>query len=210
MRKTPHGLSDAAPRNAAPTFIALIDYDNAKFHKKEYSVTDVDANLESLSEYLVARCSEMSFEPGEVAVRLYGGWINERGHLTQRCQWIVARLDTIRGLRRNVRLLPHLVHSIAQRSDLQLKGTCRTSRSPPEQKMVDTMIAVDLLHYAALGHPILLATDDDDLVPAILAARLCRNPHIMLARRRPLGAGLNDDACLADGMRLFSLPGAGS
>jgi hypothetical protein len=73
--------------------------------------------------------------------------------------------------------------------------------------MVDTLIAVDMLHYTNFNPPVSLAlvTDDDDLVPALLAASLQSISACCLLRQRDVGHGLNDDHLLMQNIHIVKV-----
>ena len=83
---------------------------------------------------------------------------------------------------------PHMVH---------LPNTLRQQRSDsqPTQKMVDTALAADLLHWARHSPDewALVLAEDDDLVPPIFTAEAWIQPHggrAFLVRTRTQGAYL--------------------
>lgn len=188
-----------------PDFIVLADYDNVRLEKRERSQADVDSNLASLATAIAALLASEVSREDSIILRLYGGWITELGQYSQRGQWMLAGLQSARGLFSGVRMVPEVVTSLASRPSSHLIGLLRTQRTPLEQKMVDTLLAVDLVHFADQGQSVLLASDDDDMVPPLLHASQ-RAVSISLARRRNQGVGLNDGTCGLHGVRFLLLP----
>ena len=186
----------------------LIDYDNVRPPGHETSPDVVEQNLlvvvRSLTEWLAAHGELRS---NEVELRFYGGWTSASAHFTQRGDWMLKRLSASRGLFSGIRVHPVLSLAIAESNACVLRGLCRTRNGQQEQKMVDSMICVDLMHYSRhLKGTIVTASDDDDLVPALLAASLrCALP-LRLLRHRIASHGLNDHHLLASNIVIAELP----
>jgi len=186
------------------TAIVLVDYDNIR-PIAEQATNDAADNLIRIREWIADALTQIPVKVNEVSLRIYGGWTDEQGTLTRKGNWVLASLSNVRGLLNGVRYLPYLPISIAAKQ-LRLKGLYRTNRSLPEQKMVDTLMAVDALHFCE-GEPVVLAiaTDDDDLVPVLLAASMKHCKACCLLRFRRKGEALNDEALDDQGVRVIKL-----
>lgn len=185
----------------------LIDYDNARPYRAERSVIDVQANAHAIIDACLGLLCDLGHYRGELHVRLYGGWLTERGEYTPRGEWLLGALPSLRGRRRTWRVLPEIALSIMHYPGTPLVGSYRAARTGSEQKMVDTMLAVDMLFVATSpGGKLVLVTDDDDLVPPTLAARTLTTDLLIVARRRAAGAGLNDAVCTQCGVAYVRLP----
>ena len=186
-----------------PSLAALIDYDNVRDVTRENTRADVQSNLERIADVLVRVATQCQLD--EVQCRLYGGWTFRDGQYTERATWMLASLTIIRGLRSGVRLLPHLVEAPVVAPALSLRGTYRRGDSPEtSQKMVDTLLTVDAVHLVRFG-PVLIGSDDDDLVPAALHCAATEPQSTTILRRRTQGAGLNDHCLTAVGAAFFLL-----
>lgn len=190
--------------------IIFADYDNIVPPQKEYSADDVEANLVLIVDSLVAEIASWSnHEIREVSFRFYGGWIGDSGVHTSRGGWLLSRLNAGRGLRSGIRVLPTMITAIAERAAYPLAGSFRTRSGRSEQKMVDTMLAVDLIYYArTTRHPLIVASDDDDVVPAALSASTNPCGGIWMLRHRDPHRGVNDMHLSDCGVKLHVLPTA--
>lgn len=185
--------------------IVLVDYDNIRKDRVERSLADAEANLLEIAGILSAECARANPLVAEIGLRLYGGWITNRGQYSQRAQMLLATLASARRKLNGVSVRPDLAFQLANTQHARFVGTLREDRSPPVQKMVDTLMAIDLLTLSE-NFPVFLATDDDDLVPAIAAAAFRSAQPAYLVRRRPEGAGLNDDVCRSMNVKFIRLP----
>ena len=156
------GLKSEAQHLMIQTVI-LVDYDNVRPSGYEGSADVVEQHLRIVVEAL-ATCiaPHVDREFKEIELRLYGGWLNETGHYTQRGDWMLKRLHVVRGLFGGVRVMPVLVLSIAECSTHVLRGLCRLRSGVQEQKMVDSMICVDLLHFSTSRSGSIVTVSDDD------------------------------------------------
>ena len=189
-----------------PLAIALVDYDNVR-SKEERTAGDVVINLMEIIPFVVAEAERSLAQPRELLVRMYGGWVNERGHQSQRGQWLLTALAWYRGRRGRVIVKPSLVTSLACRASDILLGTVRESGTGVRQKMVDAMLGLDALYFAR-DHslPVLIVSDDDDLVPAALSVcSLSQAYRVHWLRRRRPDSGLNDRLLRRAGVSLGSL-----
>lgn len=177
-----------------PEVISLVDYDNVCIQRNT-TPADVVLNLSEILNNLRHALDAHAFQADELSVRLYGGWIDEKGRYTRVAEWILAELPNQRGLRNGVRMLPRLVTSLAPGPVVSLVGTYRIDSKRPRQKMVDSMLVVDALHFAeAEGQALIMASDDDDFVPVALATSTDAPGSITLLwlRLRNPGDGIND------------------
>ena len=95
----------------------------------------------------------------------------------------------------------------SHKSAIHLPNTLRQQSrdSPRKEKMVDTALAADLLHWAR-SEPeewAMVLAEDDDLVPPVFTAESWVEPHggrILIVRKRPSDAYLNLD-CLLESIR---------
>ena len=186
--------------------VALVDYDNVKSELTEYSSRDVLSNLDDIAQQIVGFLPKVPCAEEEVRMRLYGGWIDESGRFTHRASWIMAALGSLERRRGNTIIIPEIVTSLAVRLGRVLIGTYR-AHPTPEQKMVDTMMTVDAIHFASIPDTfVVIASDDDDMVPSIIAGqRQEHRPMSWLRRRKPCGRGPNDKLCMDDGVNLFGI-----
>lgn len=192
------------------TAVALIDYDNVK-GGHERARRDVDENLAELIPVIVQEARQLGATISELVIRLYGGWIDERGRQSRNAQWLLAGLPWHRGRREGVIVKPAIATAIVAHADQVLIGSLRGWPEAPCQKMVDCMLAVDAIEFALQGvAAVLIVSDDDDLVPAALAARRRREgQRIVWLRRRRVGRGLNDAVLSRSGVVFGVLPGRG-
>lgn len=174
--------------------VILVDYDNVRLIREERTAGDVASNLADVLPLAVAEAARV-FGAKEIAFRLYGGWIDERGVHSYKAQWLLTGLAWYRGRHSGAIVKPSLVTALACRSMDTLLGTVRRSQAGQHhQKMVDSMIIVDAIHYCRdEGLPIMLFSDDEDLLPAALAAAsMAPQAPFHWLRRRDVGSALND------------------
>jgi hypothetical protein len=76
----------------------LIDYDNVR-GQRERSRLDASMNLEDLIENLIVALRRVVPDVKELHIRLYGGWVDERGQFSHVANWITAALEDQRGIR---------------------------------------------------------------------------------------------------------------
>lgn len=167
---------------------ALIDYDNAKLVEKEQSVFDVKFNVSRIA----TRCAQIVnanyADCSEVAIRFYGGWTDKANNLTAAGSWIYAALGEARGRTLGLRTSPEVaVNSIF--SDVpRFVGLYRDGG----QKMVDTLLVADMVWIASqLDSPVVLVSDDEDMLPGTVATKLL-DRSVTVCRRRSLGEAMND------------------
>ena len=108
--------------------------------------------------------------------------MTEFGNPTRHYQWLLPRLDHLRGLYGRVRLTPHIADSLLSSPSSQFIATYKDAR----QKMVDQMIAEDAHFVASTGlhRSIMLMTDDDDFVPTVFAINSRHHIRVVWLRQR--------------------------
>lgn len=187
--------------------IVLVDYDNVRPVQRETNADIVEINLLKVADGVSDAVKNVTRSVSELHLRLYGGWTLANGRFSDRGNWLFRRISAARGLRNGIRILPEVALSIAKRQERRLLGLLRVRRDSQEQKMVDAMLCVDLLHYATVSDgPIFVATDDDDIVPALLAVEVDKCEAVCVLRHRESGIALNDDHLRACRVRVELLP----
>lgn len=195
------------PTSEGSSAIVLVDYSNVRpSTRAERDADEVRVSLDAIGEQ-VADCLSGSLpQIREAEVWLYDGWLFKGGNETPCLGWVRANLSMLRGLRRGIRLIPSIRTGVASAPSTRLLGTLRKK----SQKMVDTMLAVDYLYLATrcVGRPVVVASDDDDMLPAVLqVAQSLPMPEVgwLLLRHRPLGECINDDLLDAAGVSVSVL-----
>jgi hypothetical protein len=187
--------------------IVLVDYDNVRL-RVDRNPLDANFNAAMLTMDIIWKIRQTLARPREYHIRLYGGWIDELGQLTSLGQWLLVASSALRGRKHGVLVKPQVATSVAIRATEILIGTTRKDTVKARQKMVDCMIAVDLLHYSR-SETVVVVSDDDDLVPAVFAATVRCAGHVVWLRHRHAGWGLNDSLLTAAGVRFGVLKGQG-
>lgn len=183
----------------------LIDYDNVRPHR-ESNRLDACLNLEQLIQDLVATLRIVMPGLRELRIRLYGGWLDERGQFSHLANWITPALEDQRGVRDGVRVLPRMALSPLCQPDARLRGTVRLEPRRRRQKMVDGLIIIDAVTLGMQKvERLCVVSDDDDLVPGVLASRILFGVEASLLRtvNRPLA--LNDSILTRCGAEVHSL-----
>ena len=142
----------------------------------------------------------------ELDVRLYGGWMDERGVPSPAAFLLLQVVPALRGRRHGVIVRPSLATAMVRFPDFRLRGTVRLRTKPKRQKMVDGMLGCDAIFVAAdrltrIG----VVTDDDDLVPALLAAHAANGSWTTWVRFRRSREGLNDRRLADRGLRIHRI-----
>lgn len=182
-----------------------MDYDNLL---PGLSSSTVDAVLQAqqLIRTLVGAFQSLFSDVQELDVRLYGGWTDERGTPSRAAVGLLPILPELRGRRRGVIVRPSLAFSMMEFPDLVLRGTVRERSRRKRQKMVDGMLGCDAVFASSKGQSTVgVVTDDDDLLPALLASHAASATPAILLRRRPMGAGMNDVALTDRGIRIHCI-----
>ena len=175
--------------------VALVDFgntilpgdsDHPAFGTRARVVSRLDGFVESICRKL-ARCVPAVVE---LEVRLYAGWRSSAGVETPSAVWAKTRIPQLPRRCDGRRVFARLALSPACRPGERLLGTHRSGG----QKMVDTMMTVDALHFANRVGTVVFVTDDDDFVPVAVAVAMTPRPraNLIWLRRREIGEGLND------------------
>lgn len=185
--------------------LALVDYDNVCGYRNK-SKSDFELHTEVLVDTVAQSFRSVFPAVTELDVRLYGGWIDERGLYSPAALSLFEVLPGLRGRRHGLIVRPSLATTLVQFPDLMLQGTVRLQARPRRQKMVDGMIGCDTMFVAAEGLTrVGVVTDDDDLVPSTLSAHAGRATLIVWMRTRPVGDGLNDRNLVDRGLSIRCL-----
>ena len=206
-----HGRRTLAARGTVRTVqgLALVDYDNLCPGNR--SELEVETSTATLIESL-ARASQTAFPGlGELDVRLYGGWLDEQGVPSPSARWLLPLLPALRGRRQGLIVRPTLAMTMLQFPDVALRGTLRLQVKRRRQKMVDGMLGCDAVFAVGLAESkVGIVSDDDDLLPAALSAHAANPSDAAWIRRRAAGAGVNDRALRARGVRIHCLDQTGA
>lgn len=182
--------------------LALVDYDNVCGHLNK-TRADVELRTEDLVDTIAHQFSHEFPELRELDIRLYGGWIEERGLPSPAADWLFHILPVLRGRRRGIIVRPTLAVAMCQFPDLVLRGTVRLQSKRKRQKMVDGMLGSDAVFSVADGATrVGVVTGDDDLIPALLSANAAGAGQIIWMRTRAVGEGLNDKDLIQRGLRV--------
>jgi hypothetical protein len=189
----------------ADPVLALIDYDNVRA-RDELNERDVESNLLQIVSTVVAEAAREFHRPRELLLRVYGGWVDEQAQRTRRGQWVLVGLTWYRGRSGPTIVKPTLVMSLACRPRDILVGTARQTPKGLRQKMVDSMVAIDVRHFARnAGAQIIVYSDDDDLVPGLLSATTYDHTvRVHWLRHRKVGSGMNDHLLRRAGITVAS------
>jgi hypothetical protein len=183
----------------ATSSLALVDF--ASICPTGDEADHADA-LELMAYLIRSACSatpETARTVHEVDCRIYGGFRDIAGAATERKAWLVRHLQLARGLLDGIRIVPTLVEGVACAPRLTLVGTYANG----QQKMVDAMIAEDMGLFARAGEfgSILLISDDEDFVPAVISNSLTTSMQIRWLRQRSSG---RNDYNLTSAVRLLT------
>ena len=184
--------------------LALVDHDNLR-PSGIRTGGDPLAETVFLVESVVSGFRAVFAEVREVEVRFYGGWTDEEGKDSPVAKNLTAILPFLGGRVRGVTVRPAMAQALLTFPDLVLRGTVRLRTRPPRQKMVDGMIGCDALSAVRSTRRVGVVSDDEDLVPALLAARAFPEGSACWLRTRRFGAGLNDVSLRQRGVRIRTL-----
>lgn len=157
--------------------VALVDWDNVAGLRR--AADDVGYELrERLVDLVVGTFGSAT----ELEVRCYSGWFQPNGALTGQGQAIRSRLSGLTGRIRNLAVrFEYADGMIASGAPglfpLLVDRECRCVHKTPirEQKMVDTLMAVDAMYLAEFTQIGLVTVSDDvDLAPGLAMASMQR------------------------------------
>ena len=78
----------------ADSAVILVDYDNVKLIRDERTAGDVANNLADVVPASVVEAKRAFGDITEIAFRLYGGWVDEKGVHSYKAQWLSRRVIT--------------------------------------------------------------------------------------------------------------------
>lgn len=172
--------------------LVLADFDNLRAVRFS-THKDVEDVIDAFVEHLATWIRTASPATTYVDVRLYGGWRTTGGGGTTHASWAEIACSNVRGVRGGIRFRPTLAVSLLQLPGVVFNGTHRRRSGRRTQKMVDTMLAIDAVHSAtALQIPVVVASNDEDLTPAIAVAASTRQAAIHWHRPGRTADGCND------------------
>lgn len=173
--------------------LALVDYDNVGGYRNR-TKSDFELHAADLMDRLVSAFNAVFPDLDDLDVRLYGGWMDESGRPSPAALYLYTVLPALRRRHRGLATRVALATAMLEFPHVHLRGTMRTRGTQRRQKMVDGMLGCDAVFAAvhSLGR-VGIVTDDDDLIPATLAAHKAARGHAVWIRSRPFGDGLNDD-----------------
>lgn len=185
--------------------LILVDFDNLR-SGRDKSRGALERDASALLDEIPRVFLEAFPAALEMDVRLYGGWTDELGQRARDARWLTALLPSLRGRRGGIIVRPALATSMIQFQNITLRGTVRGVGRKRRQKMVDGMIGSDAMFVRAnAAVPIGIASDDDDMVPSALSVSAQSPQAFAWMRRREVGAALNDDALLRQGLRIYRM-----
>ncbi|MFB7542610.1 hypothetical protein ACFC0N_22275 [Streptomyces zaomyceticus] len=185
----------AASRQDEPSAaVAVVDFSN--LCPAPRSDADVYDGLHAIDRVVREAIKQHWPRISELHLRLYGGWLFRNGRMTRQWEWALPHLADFRTRRDGLRVEPELAHSSAWHPSTRIVGTFRTAREAdfgrPAQKMVDGLIVADSLRYSLEGKPTVLVSDDDDVLPGLLAAAARPTRRMIWLRKRAPGQSCND------------------
>lgn len=200
---------------------ALVDYDNLDFRKPQQGATEslVADGLTEIVSAVTRQAVDVIPLLDRIAIRLYGGWSGESGMPTRLAGMLAAHIPTIPRRYKRTVVIPTLVLGLFESSS-NLRGTYRVrsrgacgrcgafrSSSFGEQKMVDLLLGLDIHQMAErTDSAILVFSNDQDLVPAFLAAASRAGGRLFWVRELDAGAGPNDASLQDKGVSIIEIP----
>jgi len=167
---------------------ALVDYDNVRPNQKERAALDVQDNLFRIANRAGEAVRSYYPEATDISLRLYGGWRDRNSGRTASGVWIEAATAEIRRRFHGIRVLPEIAVGNFECSLPSYRGLYRDGG----QKMVDTLIVADLITIVRdFDCPVLVLSDDEDMLPGIVAVRGAKG-RVCVLRNRPVGVAMND------------------
>ena len=192
--------------------LVLVDYDNFRLrdarNRALSSLTTAEHELQAtdIIDCLALALRAVLPDLAELDLLMYGGWTEHDGIRSNAASQLIPIMADLRGRHHGVIIRPNLTEAMAAFPHLALRGTIRGSGRRRRQKMVDSMLGFDLHHFAkepALA--LAIASDDDDMIPALLTANDTSHHPTLWIRRRAVGAGLNDRVLQRTGLHLYSI-----
>lgn len=172
--------------------VAFIDWDTARrllpYEVARKSRSRVEDSIFEVQKFIAEILTEL---PGRhvyrVQMRLYHGWHKKLTKTDDRREFEAASLEA-RVLGR-VSFANGVVYGnelLCGGKRFQLYDTLRANDGVEEQKMVDTALVSDLLHYARTQSKdlALVVGDDDDLLPGVFTAEVW-GAKVLVLRIRP-------------------------
>lgn len=179
----------------------LVDYDNA-VQIKERTESDIENNLAALTKSICETVYAKIPGSEEADCRLYGGWRTVDNQYTRRAEQMLGRLQRFRGRRGRIRVKLSMITEVLARDGVTIAGTYQNGA----QKMVDVMLALDLLYLSKFEEcGLVLVSDDSDLLPAILVAASRRgrvNQLLILSRSDREGYSRFQEILTSHGIRM--------
>lgn len=184
-------------RDEPTTAVAVVDFSN--LCPAPRSDLDVYDGLNAIDRVVRQAMKQYWPRVTDLHLRLYGGWLFRNGRSTRQWEWALPHLADFHTRRDGLRVEPELAHSSAWCPGTRILGTFRPAREvdpgePPRatQKMVDSLIVADSLRYSLEGKPTVLVSDDDDVLPGLLAAIARPTRSMIWLRKRAPGQSCND------------------
>lgn len=162
------------------TAYALVDYDNIRLVRNEFHLDHMEHSLGFIREAVSKLCKKI--DSAEIVVRIYGGWIDEEGNYTKRASLLLRCLNSYRGVVNSVRVRFELAETIIAK---KVGLVCLFNSKSNEQKMVDTMIAVDAI-FLHSDYNVIIMSNDEDVIPPVFALKKHQSDSISVLVRRDL------------------------
>jgi uncharacterized LabA/DUF88 family protein len=141
--------------------LVLADFDNFRSPK---NYDELECELTLLKIKSAIKKIERFLENEDILVRLYGGWIDEKGKYTLRGQSLMRSTYHLRTRIGRKTVKPEIALGVIGSGRL-INGLFLSNRK--EQKMVDTLIAVDSLRANDFSELVFLSMDTDLLPPVL-------------------------------------------
>jgi hypothetical protein len=188
------------------TITALVDYDNVR-SANERTAYDARLNLEDLVSTIVGTVLSLQPKATDLELRLYGGWIDENSRYSALAQWLLACLPDTPRRRGRLRVRTLLAVAPLCAPEVTLVGLVRLGPNGRRQKMVDSLLLIDLVHLMReRSIRLMVVSDDDDFVPgAVAATRWSKQQFWLLRKDRKFGAGPNDGTLVSLGVGITTL-----
>jgi uncharacterized LabA/DUF88 family protein len=183
---------------------ALVDYDNVKLIRREYTDADVEFNILEIARAVVSCLKTSDPTLVELDIRFYGGWNTQNRAPTDLGQRVFRCVDAARTKLYGVTVRPSVATAPFSCPMATLWGFVRTDSGRKRQKMVDTLMVVDAMSLIGVDSTALVS-DDQDMLPALVACHLSSGKIVCL-RGNPHGTYFFDDILKLHGIALQPLP----